>query len=440
MTTEQTMNGLRIDVVASLAGISDELLSEVTADGHTFANKSWFRLLDALPLSDVIGGTINLRWLVASVENTPIAVCPLMRATGDGVYFIYSLRQYFFEHWVDEAVRINPEKQAHFHRLQRGVAFYRRLLQATGSQLTDCLIVTNPLSYRGDIPVAPSSPLSRETVLGALIERLQQESRRVRRPLWFAFVEGDTSRLGKVLQERGCEKIFHFYDNRIKLDSFGSFDEYLHSFRRTTRRALQKDIRRTEEAGITFRFSSDLICSAAELTKLYEQTYSKYGDSHYRHGTGYWTALERELGNQVEVIRAEHHESIVGFSILLRNERRGEMWTYRIGRDNRSDLKDIPYYFGLSFYGPIARAIEAGYRRIWLGPASYEAKSVRGAEQVPLYSYYWFPRRLDRWLFLPFVRLFGQITREQIAESLDRPVRTEDEAANQKKISKQADQ
>jgi hypothetical protein len=54
-----------------------------------------------------------------------------------------------------------------------------------------------------------------------------------------------------------------------------------------------------------------------------------------------------------------------------------------------------------------------------LGPAGYEAKRVRGAEQVPLYSCFWFPRRFDRWTLQRYLKLFGKITRKQLEHALD---------------------
>lgn len=183
---------------------------------------------------------------------------------------------------------------------------------------------------------------------------------------------------------------------------------------------------RPKAQGIEFDFVSDLASRAEEFTELYNLTYAKYGDSYFRQPPEFWRTLQATLGSSVEAIVARREDQLVGFSILLKSERRGEMWTYRIGRRDDPALRSVPYYFALSFYGPIQRAIELGYRRLWLGPASYEAKSVRGAEQVPLYSYFWFPRRWDRWFLLPYLQIFGKVTREQIAQSLDRPIR-EDE-------------
>lgn len=415
---------LSTQLLENLHSLSDEDLDEITADGHTFARTQWYRLLDSLPLDSIIGGQVRMQYAVVRHGDCPICVTPILRSTGAGVYFAYSLRRYYFEHWIEEAVRLQPEKQQTFARLMTMVSGYRKLLEWSGTKLSDCLIVTGPMSYRGEIPVAPSSPVPRHQVYAALVRDLQKYSRRHKLPLWFFALQGGSGRLAKVLDAAQCSRSFLFYDNCLNLEEYRSFDDYLRSFRRTTRRAFCRDLKRIEEAGIQFRFLSDWSGLEPTLTGLYTQTYSKYGSSFFRHGDQFWSMAQQHLGDQAEIIVAERDQQLLGFSLLMHNVRRGEMWTYRIGRSFSDDLESVPFYFGLSFYGPIQRAIERGYRRIWLGPASYEAKSVRGAEQVPLYSYFWFPRRWDRWFLRPYLQMFGQISQEEIVRSLQRPVRT----------------
>lgn len=421
------MSALRMTLVDNLNHFSNETLDEITADGRTFSNTQWYRLLDSLSLDAVIGGQVQLQYAVVQHGSTPVCVAPILHAKGPGVYFAYSLRRYYFEHWIEEALRLQPGKQQTFARLMTGVSAYRKALEWTGSPLSESLIVTGPMSYRGEIPVAPSSPVPRHQVYAALVRELQTLARRKKLPLWFFAVPGRGNRLAKVLEAARCSPSFLFYDNRLDVEEFATFDDYLQSFRRTTRRAFCRDLKRTQEAGVQFRYLSDWTNLESDLSRLYTQTYSKYGSSFFRHPETFWTEVQRCLGDQAEMVVAERGSQLLGFGLLLHNERRGELWTYRMGRVFDDETSGVPYYFGLSFYCPIQRAIERGYRRLWLGPAAYEAKSVRGAEQVPLYNYFWFPRRWDRWFLSPYLQLFGQISQEEISRSIQRPLRTESE-------------
>jgi hypothetical protein len=429
------MPRLKVTLLDSLDCIDAETMDEITADGHTFASSGWFRLLASSDLSALTGGTVQLAFATVFADEVPICLCPVLRAKGEGIYFVYSLRRFYFEHWIEEAVRMDPSKADHFARLNQGVSAFRHLLEWTGSSLDECLIVTNPLSYRGHIPIAPSAPVSRLEVYSELVGFLKRLSRRCNRPLWFLGIEEDEIRLRQVLGEAKTTPSFLFYDNRINLENFESFDDYLQQFRRTTRRAFQRDMRRSAEAGVELDFISSIDEHADELTSLYQETYSKYGESFFQQPPTFWKNLKANLGTSVEAIVARRQDRMLGFSILLHNERRGELWTYRIGRTADPELADVPYYFSLSFYGPIQRAIDLGYRRIWLGPASYEAKGVRGAALVPLWNYFWFPRRIDRWCLAPYLALFGKISREEIEKSLGRPVRREEASVEKEEMA-----
>lgn len=417
------MAKLRTELLGSLRGLPRAELEEVTADGHTFASAAWYQLLEQSDLRTIIGGQTDLAFLVTWADDAVVAACPVLRVKGAGAYFLYSLRRYYFEHWIEEATRLAPDQRAKFARLFTMVSLYRSLLEKSGSALDDCLVVTCPLAYRGRIPVAPSSPVGRAAIYRQMIRTLQRHARALRLPIWFLAVEADDNRLTDTLEQEGCTRSFLFHDNQIALEGFRSLDDYLGSFRRTTRRAMARDLRRCAEAGITFSFEHNLAARSEEFATLYRATYSKYGESFFRHPPRFWADLGQCLGDEAEAIIAQRQGELLGFSILLKNERRGEMWTYRIGRTPPVDQDEAPYYFGLSFYGPIGRAIELGYRRLWLGPAAYEAKSVRGAFQVPLESFFWFPRRWDRWFLAPYLRLFGEVTRAEIAKSIRRPIR-----------------
>jgi len=405
----------------SIRGLDAEQLEEIGADGRVFAGPSWFELLETLDLNEITQGQVELSFAVVYADGRPELIQPLLRARGSGVYFLYSLRRYYFEYWIEEAVRLRPEKRERFAKIFAGVTRFRKALEWTGAPLDDCWVVGSPLSYRCHPAASPSAPVARSELYRRLVADLQRLARSSKRPLYFLGVEetGPIDPWRDALRETGCIEAFLFYDNLLKLDAFETFDDYLHSFRRTTRRALQRDLKRTAEAGIDLRILSEFGGLGSAFAGMYRETYARHGTSYYHHPANFWKALADKCGASAEAAAAFHQDELIGFSVLLESRRRGEMWTYRIGRRTDGPWGDAPYYFALSFYTPIRRAIELGFRRLWLGPVGYEAKRVRGAEQVPLYSYFWFPRRFDRWTLQRYLRLFGKITRKQLEHSFD---------------------
>lgn len=415
------MGTLRAELRPDLSRLDEHALAEVTADGHTFASAEWYRFLESIDLSLVAGGDTKLAFAVVTEADRPVCVCPVLRVRGPGVFFAYNLRRYFFDHWIGEVRRKHPRIEGDLARLLRGVTLYRRFLDWSHAPLDECLIVGSPLAYRSQIPTAPSATASRGEIYRILVALLQKVSRKNRLPLWFFCVQGEKGRLPRALLAAGCQRSFLFHDNVVELDDYRSFSDYLQSFRRTARKAFLREIRLAESAGIDFTVSGDVAEIAEEIADACLRGQERNGQTAFRQPVEFWRSLGRSLGHKAEAIVATRHEDPLGFHVLLRNERRGEMWAYRMGRADIGARTFACLGSSLGFYEPIRRAVALGYRRIWLGPTAYEAKSLRGARQVPLYSYFWFPRVWDRWLFLPYLVQFGEIAREQIARSLNRP-------------------
>ena len=405
----------------TVRGIDPDQLDEITADGRVFASRQWFELLESLDLDEVTQGEVQLAFATVFADGRPELVQPVLRAKGSGMYFLYSLRRYYFEYWIEEAVRLRPEKQTAFAKIFAGVTKFRKALEWSGAPLDDCWIIGSPISYRCHPASSPSASVTKIELYGRLIADLQRLSRATRKPLCFFGVEetGPVDPWRSALRESGCAESFLFYDNVLKLDAFETFDDYLHSFRRTTRRAFERDLKRTKEAGIDLRILDEFAGLGPAFADMYRETYARHGTSYYHHPASFWRTLSEQCGTTTEAAAAFHQDALIGFSVLLESRRRGEMFTYRIGRRAEGSWGEAPYYFALSFYTPIRRAIELGFRKIWLGPAGYEAKRVRGAEQVPLYSYFYFPRRFDRWTLQRYLKLFGKITRKQLEHALE---------------------
>lgn len=417
------MPSLRTVWLRSLEAISDDQLDEIAADGHTFARTEWYRLLDRAPLSDWTGGDVALGYVAVFEGERPVALCPVFRTRGRGVYFAYSIRRYYFEHWIEEARRSQPVENDSFARLRAAINGYRRVLDWSRAPLDEALIVTSPLSVRSLMAVSPSAESSRARLHDAIITCLQRYSRSRRLPLWFLGVSGETSRLSESLARHGFQRTFLLHDNVIDLENYQRFGDYLQSFRRSTRRALHREATTPDRLGVEFQLVDDVDRVADEIAEVDARSQGRLDDSRLRQPSEFWSHLGRSHGHKAEVILARYDDRILGFHVLLRNDRRGEMWSYRVGRILGESSISRAMAGSLLFHEPIRRAIALGYRRIWLGPMGYESKTLRGARQVPIYSHFWFPRHCDRWLLAPYLEEFGKVTREQIARSLDRPAR-----------------
>ncbi len=417
------MPKLQTRIEPTLASLSDADLRSITAGGHPFGSVEWFRLLERLDLSALTGGNVTLQFAIVTAGGTALGLCPLLRARGPGLFALYSIRRYYFEYLFEQAAHSNLQASGLIARIAPIVGRLGRLLESIGCSLDDSLIVCNPLSYRGGISMTPSTPVASEEVSCELVSALKQYAAEIQRPLCFLCFEGDDDPAVETLRKAGCQEVFLFYDNKIDLSCFHEFDDYVQSFPSRYRKRTRKEIRQTSDAGIRFRLVDDFTDHANDFSRLYRETYSKHSASILEQPPEFWTTLQQTLGGGVEALLAEHDDRLVGFSVLLKSDRRREMWVYRGGRHDSDSLKQVPYYFSMGFYEPVRRAIQLGYQKIWLGPAGYETKIRRGARQTPLFSYFWFPRRRDRWLLRRVLRRFGRVVRRQLAGTLDVPFR-----------------
>jgi hypothetical protein len=268
--------GLTVRWLDDLAELSPEQLELLLSQAGTFARPEWYRLISGLDLAAIMGGAPELRWLAAfDSSGLAVGLCPVLRARGAGIYFLHSIRQHFFEHWIEEAIRLNPDAGRKYGRIARIVGGLGRLLEWTGSRLDDALLILNPLSYRSTIATSPLAGPLRGSIVRALIGEARAESNRLGRVLWMPAIEDDDADLIGLAERSGLARTFLLHDNRLDLTSFPNFDAWLGSFSRTTRRAFQKDIRRCDEAGVRFTFTDRFTDRTERMAELHRRTYAR---------------------------------------------------------------------------------------------------------------------------------------------------------------------
>lgn len=391
-------------------------LSSFSTCASFFASPPWFEFIDSLSLSDLTGGSCQLRYLTVRERGKLVAACPMLRASGPGLYFLLSIREFFFEQWTSHANRMHPDRGRIYRCCRAVTGGYRRFVERLGSRLDEGLYVLSPLSFRGGIALDGDNPNQRASALEVLLRALKREAIRHQLPL---LVYGEVEANREVFSAHAFQRFFLLHDTWLDLEGLISLDNYWRLFHRTTRRAFLRERRRTDAAGVEFSHTTDVGDWADPLAVLYERTYAAYG-SHLHQPAEFWRAVGREIGHRAELILAHHRGGLVGFCLLLHDELRRETWAYRIGRTNEG-LEGVPFFFDLCFYEPIARSIARGCRRFWLGPASYAAKNLRGAQLQPIHGYAWSPRMSDTCLLFPYLRLFGSVSQSEIAQSVVRP-------------------
>jgi predicted N-acyltransferase len=401
-------------VVQSLSSFTDQQLDGATADSTVFFGREWIRMLDATDLEPLVRGKLELQYVVVSRGAEPVAICPFIVTRSESIYFFYSLKKFFFTAWQAELVRMNPEK-ASFVRWIRGVvAAYLGFARATGAGTEGWVLAVSPLSHRGDIAIACMSSDEQASARDLVIDTLQRVAANENLPLCFFGVQQEKQELRGALRRQEFAELFLVNDNLLRLP-VDSFAGYLDLFRSDARRLFNREMKQAKEAGVRFEITRDLGEVSHCLERLYDATYSKYGEEHFHHPASFWSALGRYVSRHAEALVAWRGDEPVGFSALLhKNE---DLYFWRVGRTYDGEVGEAPVYFNLAFYEPVKRALAVGAKRIWLGSGAWEAKRRRGAVGHPIYSYIWFPRRWSRWVLMPYLETFARISQEQMAEA-----------------------
>ncbi|MDQ1047718.1 GNAT family N-acetyltransferase [Streptomyces sp. V4I2] len=198
------------------------------------------------------------------------------------------------------------------------------------------------------------------------------------RSVCFLYVDEDDEVLRTALTGAGYTDLA--FETTYSLDvpsaSDGGFDAYRARFGRETRRRIRRDLRRLEEAGVSYALSpltDDLIDRIAPLEL---NLYAKYGtpadaDAFRR----VLTSVATNTGDTARVLTAELDGRLAGFVLFFTH--RGEMYARQTGYDYEAK-GDTPLYFGLLYYELLRLAVTEDVTAIHYGTGSGDVKLSRG--------------------------------------------------------------
>lgn len=413
-TIENQNNGFEnyeTRIEESLFGYPEQQIESVSRNASIFFDLRWFRFLESLDLSQVMGGDVTFHYVVVTCrENGQLAaICPFLICRNPNIYFLYSLDKYFFLNWAEEAARVDPERAGRYRILVWLTRLYRALIQAAGVRTDGWILAVSPLSHRGGIAIDPStSPEQSREMIHLVVERLKEQGRQETLPVCFFGIEERQTQLRSSLCENGFQELFLVYDHAIPVSNLETMDEYLQRFRSSGRRLLRKEMNAPSDNGIRFESVHDLSLYRSEIAECYERTYNRYGSEHFHHCETFWDKLGRYLYPNAEAVIAFEEDRVLGFSLLLGKK---DLWFYRVGRCYDVIAKRAAIYFNLAFYEPLKRALVEPYGQIWLGAGASETKGRRGGISHALYSHVWFPRKRERLLLMPYLDNFSKISR-----------------------------
>ncbi|MCK8783896.1 GNAT family N-acetyltransferase [Roseomonas sp. NAR14] len=191
--------------------------------------------------------------------------------------------------------------------------------------------------------------------------------------------EAEWTELGEAgwLQRLGTQ--FHWHN-----EGYASFDDFLGALASRKRKALRRERRDAQSAGLTFRALRGHEITPrhwAAFHRFYRDTVDRKWGSAYLTGK-FWPLLSERLGDAVVLMLAERDgEPVAGaLNLLGRDALYGRNW---------GSVVEAPFlHFELCYYQAIDFAIAHGIPRVEAG-AQGEHKIQRGYLPRPTYSAHW---------------------------------------------------
>lgn len=187
--------------------------------------------------------------------------------------------------------------------------------------------------------------------------------------------------------------------------NYGSFEDYLQSFRSSQRRNIRRECRRMEESGIDITtFTGDEITSdmAGSMYYFYLKTNARYGPWAARYLNGeFFNRIFKDYRHRLLIISARRRLSSRPMALAMLLVKDGHL----IGRywGCEAPMKDL--HFNLCFYAPIQWAIENNIQTFDPGAGSPH-KIYRGFKAVANTSLH---RFYDLRLKILFQHLIGDV-------------------------------
>ncbi len=268
-------------------------------------------------------------------------------------------------------------------RMSRGER--RRRGQALAALLPNVCCGSRQLSYSRLLLAPGTGVVERRRATGDMLAAAEELAReRGAASLSFNWVDAHDEELRQELLARGFAEFFS--QRRCALAVGGQdFEGYLGRFRAHRRIVIRRELRALEEAGVRFVPGRLGDLPVERFAPLEHNLLRRYG---VRRSLAQVEASLQEakarFGHDGVGIMAHCGDALCAFAVLLRW--RDQLCVRHVGFDYELQ-GDLPLYFAVLFYVPVAFAAALGVGAIDYGTGSIDTKASRGCHVIDQYGY-----------------------------------------------------
>jgi predicted N-acyltransferase len=166
---------------------------------------------------------------------------------------------------------------------------------------------------------------------------------------------------------------------------WSSFEDYLKSLKRKTRKNIRREIRKCTGNGVTIE-KREISGLSAKLSELLSNHISKYlGTVDNPFDPDFFNKLNIHARDKIKVFIAKKNNEVVGFTLLTQQKVTLDAWMCGFNYDALTNTDFI--YFNLAYYAPIRWAIDEGIKKIYYRTKAEKVKLDRGCKPERTYSF-----------------------------------------------------
>lgn len=247
------------------------------------------------------------------------------------------------------------------------------------------LMCYSPFCYRSKILLGRTS--DRKLILG-LLSRKIDELCREQRILFtsFQFISECDSFLTVNLQNYQYFKIPWWTDTMYLAVQWSTFEEYMSSLPRSSRKTVRREIRKCQERGVEITEEPTFGELAEKLSVLYSNLHKKYNPrSRSPFDPSFFRTLSEHTQGKAKVFVAKKAGEVVGFILLIRQKDVADAFIVGFEYGSFQSHTDFTY-FNL-FYEATKWAIKERIKRINYRFTAEEAKIRRGCSKEQIFSF-----------------------------------------------------
>jgi uncharacterized protein len=338
---------LTLRIVRKVSEVPEASWDGLVREASPFLKWAWLDSLERSGCVDERSGWLP-HHLVVERQGQPVAACPMYLK-------LHSMGEFVFDYeWADAAQRL-------------GIQYYPKMLVG---------IPFTPVTGRRFLTAEAEDRSPLIGFLGQGLAKIARDNKISSVHVNFC-LEDEKNYLEEVgfISRLGLQ--FH-WQNR----GFGSFDDYLGSFRSDRRNKIKRERREMGQQGITIRAVEGSELTQGDMHTMF-RLYKSHVDQLY-YGRQYLTreffdTLRERFAHHLCLIFAEHQGHIIAgtFNIRGRSVLYGRYW---------GAFEDRPFlHFNVCYYSAIEHCIRNGWERFEAG-AGGSFKQLRGLDPEPTTS------------------------------------------------------